>query len=94
MRPRKKEDMGFSKSYGPVVISEAAGNFTIAINDTISVGGGAMKGIIKATGTAQAEVSGAILAEAGLEYLKLKFPQFASEIDVVEKELAIEIAKL
>lgn len=86
--------MSFSKSYGPVVIAESAGGFSVSIDDSVAAGGGSMAGVVSASGKASAEVNGALLADAGLAWLEAKFPAEAVIIAGFKSLVDAEIAKL
>lgn len=86
--------MGFSKNYGPLVISESAGKVSLSINESESVGGGSVKGVVSAQGSASVIIDGAVLADAGLAYLAAKFPQLKVEIALVQGEVDAELQKL
>ncbi len=85
--------MGFSKSYGPVSISESQGNFTFAIDDSVKVGGGSVEGVISVSGQGSATLEAGVLVDAGLAAAEAKYPSLAAEIAVLKDMIDSEIAK-
>ena len=91
---KKKEGKMQPLNYGPLSISQADGKLTLAIDESIAVGGGSLKGVVSAQGSASVVIHEAMLADAGLMVLEAKFPQFAAEIALVKNALDAELAKI
>lgn len=86
--------MSFAKNYGPLQLSEAGGNFKVAIDDSVAVGGGSVAGVIEAEGQASATVEGGVLIDAGLEAAAAKYPALAPAVLLFKGLVDAEIAKL
>lgn len=91
---KKKEGKMQPLNYGPLSISQADGKLTLSIDESVAVGGGSLKGVVSAQGSASVVVHEAMLADAGLMVLEAKFPQFSAEIALVKNALDAELAKL
>lgn len=76
--------MSFSQNYGPLSISEAGGNFTLAIDESVKVGGGSVAGVVSASGQGSVEVEGSVLIDAGLKALASKYPSLASAVTLLQ----------
>jgi hypothetical protein len=87
-----KIKMAFSKSYGPLVISESAGVVTVALALSESVGGGSVAGSLKASVFASAELSAVQLIDAALSLAAVKYPSVALEIQGVKALVDAELA--
>lgn len=90
----KKEQKMISKQYGPLTLSQDNGVATIAIDESVSVGGGSMKGVVSASGKASVEVHELVLVDAGLSILAGKFPNFAPEIALIKSAVDGELSKI
>ena len=86
--------MSYSKALGPLTISESAGVVTIALAADASVGGGSVAGVVKASVSAQAQLSAAQLIDAALELAAAKYPSVAIEIQGVKALVVAELASL
>ncbi len=86
--------MGFSKSYGPVTISQDAGVASITVNAAADLGGGAVKGVVSAKVAASVQVKELVLADAGLGILAGAVPSLKVEIDALQAFVDAELAKL
>lgn len=86
--------MSYSKSWGPLSISESGGIATVAVSASASVGGGSVAGVVQASVSASAQISGVELVNAGLAIAASKFPAIAGEIAALQGLIDAEIAKL
>lgn len=65
---------------GSVVFSEAGLVGKLTVSASASLGGGEMSGVVKASVSAEVELSAAQLIDAGLQIAAAKFPAAAAEI--------------
>jgi hypothetical protein len=91
--------MSYSKtialgSAGSLVIAESGGNANVTVSLNESVGGGSVSGFAKATLSAEVQVSGAELINAGLALAAAKWPTLASAVTVLQGLIDTELAKL
>lgn len=90
--------MSYSKvipigSMGSLTISEAGGDAKLSLSISDQAGGGPIAGVAKVSASVSADVSVQMLVDAGFELAKVKFPQFASEIDMAKGLIDAEMAK-
>jgi hypothetical protein len=96
---KRGKKMGYSKeiklgSIGALTIAEDKGVASVKISLSEAAGGGALKDVVKATVSAELDVSAEQLIIAGLELAKLKYPTAAPFIEGVEKIVSAELAKI
>lgn len=59
---------------GPLSITQANGQCTLAIDDSVVVGGGSAKGVVSAQGQASIVINEELLVQIGLAAVASKFP--------------------
>ena len=77
---------------GPLTLTQAAGAFTIAIDDSVALGGGAADGVISAQGQGAVVVKEVVIANLGLKALGSLFPALAPFLVGVQTEVDSLIA--
>ena len=85
--------MSFSKTLGPLVISENGGVALVSIKQDAKVGGGDVSGFIGASIEAHVQVDAKMIVDAGIELLAHKFPMFSGEIAALKALVDAEISK-
>lgn len=90
---------GFSKviqvgNAGQVAISEQGGVASVKVSLSEQVGGGSVAGVVKATVSAELDVSAKQLIDAGLDLAAAKFPAAAAAIEGAKAIIDAEMANL
>ena len=78
---------------GPLTITQADGKCTVAIDESLTAGGGSVAGVLSVEGKGSAVVDEVVLINAGLNAMVVKFPSLAAGSALLKAFLDAEIAK-
>lgn len=84
----------FANNLGDVTLAESGGLASLAIGVSAGLGGGNVKDFAQAQVSVGVQIHALFLMDAGLDMMKVKFPQFSAEIALIEAALDAEVAKL
>lgn len=77
-----------------VTLTEANGVFSIAIDESLAVGGGKTAGVLKIAGKGEADLDAGMLVDVGLQAAAAKYPSLAAGILTLQALFDAEKAKL
>lgn len=80
-------------SVGSLSLQESAGMVSVKVTVSQALGGGSVAGAVKASATAEVDVSAQVLIDAGLELAAAKFPAVASLLQAAKVAIDAELAK-